>query len=88
VDKKTSDFKHFLKTDLNLTPSTSSGAGTALKGRPVGGGGSVDSNNTGGTKMGRAGIGKALPQPSFISKPMISFPVKKKVRQASYNYFM
>ena len=57
------------------TFSISCRAGRALKGKPVGGGGSVVSNSAGGMYIGLGGIGKALPQPNFISKVMISFPV-------------
>ena len=61
--------------DYLHTLSISCVAGRALKGRPVGGGGSVVSNKAGGMYIGLAGIGKALPQPSFISNAMTSFPV-------------
>ena len=62
------------------TFSTSCEAGRALKGKPVGGGGSVVSNKAGGMYIGLAGIGKALPQPSFISNVITSFPADEKKR--------
>lgn len=48
-----------------------------MKGKPEGGGGKVNSTSAGGMYIGWRGMGTALPQPSFISNPSISFPVER-----------